>query len=195
MSEANSGKGIKAAVAVLGVLVLGGVIYAVVGMRHPGTDTGGSEQAASNNSGTSSTSAANPGSETQSGQGTGAEAGGITPFEPKTFDPVTELKIQDLKPGNGAEATAGKMVTVHYTGWLSNGQKFDSSKDRGEPFQFPLGGGRVIKGWDQGVAGMKVGGIRRLTIPPQLAYGERGAPGAIPMNASLQFDVELLNVE
>jgi FKBP-type peptidyl-prolyl cis-trans isomerase len=104
------------------------------------------------------------------------------------------LTIEDLTPGTGAEATAGKKVQVHYTGWLTNGTKFDSSKDRGDPFEFPLGGGRVIKGWDEGVQGMKVGGKRKLTIPPGLGYGARGAGGVIPPNATLVFEVELLGV-
>ena len=90
------------------------------------------------------------------------------------------LKIEDLEVGTGAEAQAGQMVTVHYTGWLTDGQKFDSSKDRNDPFVFPLGQGMVIKGWDQGVVGMKVGGKRKLTIPPELGYGSRGAAGVIP---------------
>ena len=107
---------------------------------------------------------------------------------------VTELKIEDTKIGVGAVAEVGKSVTVHYTGWLTNGTKFDSSKDHGQPFTFPLGGGRVIKGWDQGVAGMKVGGVRKLTIPPNLGYGARGAGGVIPPNATLVFEVELLEV-
>jgi len=112
----------------------------------------------------------------------------------KTTD-VTELKIEDKQVGKGAEATAGKTVSVHYTGWLTHGQKFDSSLDRGQPFKFRLGAGQVIPGWDKGVAGMKIGGKRKLTIPPNLGYGERGAGGVIPPNATLVFDVELLGVE
>jgi FKBP-type peptidyl-prolyl cis-trans isomerase len=115
---------------------------------------------------------------------------------------VTELKKIDSKQGAGAEAVAGKVVIVHYTGWLydpnvpdGHGKKFDSSVDRGQPFDFPLGGGRVIKGWDEGVAGMKVGGKRTLVIPPAMGYGARGAGGVIPPNATLVFDVELLEVK
>jgi len=104
------------------------------------------------------------------------------------------LQYWDIKVGSGPVATAGQTVKVHYTGWLTNGKKFDSSVDRGEPFTFPLGGGQVIKGWDEGVAGMKVGGKRQLRIPPQLGYGARGAGGVIPANATLIFDVELLGV-
>ncbi len=102
------------------------------------------------------------------------------------------LIIEDLVTGDGAEAAAGQEVTVHYTGWLTDGRKFDSSKDRDDPFVFPLGGGRVIRGWDEGVQGMKVGGTRKLTIPPALGYGARGAGGVIPPNATLVFEVELL---
>jgi FKBP-type peptidyl-prolyl cis-trans isomerase len=105
------------------------------------------------------------------------------------------LKYEDLKVGTGAEAKAGQTVSVHYSGWLTNGKKFDSSVDRGQPFQFPLGAGRVIRGWDEGVQGMKVGGKRKLTIPPDLGYGARGAGGAIPPNATLLFEVELLGVK
>lgn len=102
----------------------------------------------------------------------------------------------DLKEGTGATASAGKAVSVHYTGWLaSNGKKFDSSVDRGQPFMFQLGAGQVIKGWDEGVSGMKVGGKRQLRIPPELGYGARGAGGVIPPNATLIFDVELLGVK
>ena len=114
---------------------------------------------------------------------------------------VTELIKTDVKAGTGAEAKAGQYVSVHYTGWLYDaaapdhkGRKFDSSRDRGMPFNFPLGAGRVIQGWDQGVQGMKVGGQRTLVIPANLGYGARGAGGAIPPNATLLFEVELLGV-
>jgi FKBP-type peptidyl-prolyl cis-trans isomerase FkpA len=109
--------------------------------------------------------------------------------------------MTDIKIGTGETATAGRYVAVHYTGWLfdeaapeNKGRKFDSSRDRGDPFRFPLGAGHVIQGWDQGVAGMQVGGQRRLVIPPELGYGARGAGGVIPPNATLVFDVELLEV-
>ena len=113
---------------------------------------------------------------------------------------ITTLQITDVKVGDGAEATSGRSVTVHYTGWLysqsapgNRGSKFDSSRDRNQPFPFTLGVGQVIRGWDQGVAGMKVGGQRTLVIPPGLAYGSQGS-GQIPPNATLVFDVELLDV-
>jgi FKBP-type peptidyl-prolyl cis-trans isomerase FkpA len=119
---------------------------------------------------------------------------------PMTTKTSSGLQFQDLVAGTGAEASAGHQVTVHYTGWLQNpdgsaGKKFDSSLDRGQPFAFPLGAGRVIRGWDEGVAGMKVGGKRKLIIPADLGYGSRGAGGAIPPNATLIFDVELLGVQ
>ena len=102
------------------------------------------------------------------------------------------LVIEELEVGTGDEARAGREVTVHYTGWLTDGTKFDSSVDRAQPFSFPLGAGHVIKGWDEGVSGMKVGGKRKLTIPASLGYGARGAGGVIPPNATLVFEVELL---
>jgi FKBP-type peptidyl-prolyl cis-trans isomerase FkpA len=111
------------------------------------------------------------------------------------------MQIEDTVVGSGADAVAGHRVKVHYTGWLydptadkSRGKKFDSSKDRGQPFSFGLGGGEVIRGWDEGVQGMKVGGTRVLTIPPEMGYGARGAGGVIPPNATLVFEVELLGV-
>ena len=105
-----------------------------------------------------------------------------------------ELKIEDLKVGTGAAAKAGQTVTVHYVGTLTDGKKFDSSRDRGRGFAFQLGAGRVIQGWDQGVAGMQVGQLRKLTIPPHLAYGDRGFPPVIPPNSTLVFEVELLQI-
>ncbi len=105
------------------------------------------------------------------------------------------LVIEELVVGAGAEARAGQTVSVHYTGWLTNGSKFDSSKDRNEPFEFPLGGRRVIAGWDEGVQGMRIGGTRKLTIPPALGYGARGAGNVIPPNATLVFEVELLGLD
>jgi FKBP-type peptidyl-prolyl cis-trans isomerase len=114
--------------------------------------------------------------------------------EQKVITTKSGLKYIDEKVGDGAEAKTGNTVEVHYTGWLKDGTKFDSSKDRGQPFSFPLGGGRVIKGWDEGVAGMKVGGKRKLIIPFELAYGEAGRPPVIPPKSELTFDVELLRV-
>lgn len=112
--------------------------------------------------------------------------------EPVTTD--SGLVYEDTVFGTGAEAKAGRPVAVHYTGWLTDGSKFDSSKDRQEPFSFMLGARHVIAGWDEGVQGMKVGGTRKLTIPPELGYGARGAGGVIPPNATLVFEVELLDV-
>ena len=114
--------------------------------------------------------------------------------KPKAPEPEGKLEIEDLVVGKGKEAKSGDKVKVHYVGTLADGKEFDSSKKHGKPFEFQLGKGNVIKGWDQGVVGMKVGGKRKLTIPPSLAYGARGVPGAIPPNATLTFEVELLGV-
>jgi FKBP-type peptidyl-prolyl cis-trans isomerase len=120
-------------------------------------------------------------------------AGPMTVAGPPTTT-SSGLQYWDVAAGSGATAVPGSMVKVHYTGWLASGEKFDSSRDRNEPFSFPLGAGQVIKGWDEGVAGMKVGGKRQLRIPPELGYGPRGAGGVIPPNATLIFDVELIDV-
>ena len=111
-----------------------------------------------------------------------------------TITTETGLQIEEIKVGDGETAASGQFVSVHYTGWLTDGSKFDSSKDRDEHFEFPLGRRNVIAGWDEGVQGMRVGGVRKLTIPPQLGYGARGAGGVIPPNATLVFEVELLDI-
>jgi FKBP-type peptidyl-prolyl cis-trans isomerase len=118
-----------------------------------------------------------------------------TKAEPAPVTTPSGLKYWDLKVGTGTEAVKGKTVRVHYTGWLTNGKKFDSSVDRNEPFQFTIGAGNVIKGWEEGVVGMKVGGKRKLQIPPDLAYGKEGYPGVIPPNSTLIFQIELLGVK
>lgn len=128
----------------------------------------------------------------------GNGSGGETAVEGECFtDPQTTdsgLVIEDLECGTGAEAAAGDSVSVHYVGTLEDGTKFDSSRDRNQPFDFNLGAGLVIQGWDEGVVGMKVGGTRKLTIPPDLGYGEAGAGGVIPPDATLIFEIELLEV-
>jgi FKBP-type peptidyl-prolyl cis-trans isomerase len=117
------------------------------------------------------------------------------PMDEQIVQTATGLGYVDLVEGTGAKAASGDSVTVHYTGWLKDGSKFDSSVDRGQPFAFALGRGRVIKGWDEGVATMKVGGKRRLIIPAHLGYGDRGAAGVIPPGATLVFEVELLGID
>jgi FKBP-type peptidyl-prolyl cis-trans isomerase len=117
------------------------------------------------------------------------------PMDEQIVQTATGLGYVDLVEGKGAKAAAGDSVTVHYTGWLKDGSKFDSSVDRGQPFAFALGRGRVIKGWDEGVATMKVGGKRRLIVPAHLGYGDQGAAGVIPPGATLVFEVELLGID
>jgi FKBP-type peptidyl-prolyl cis-trans isomerase FkpA len=117
-----------------------------------------------------------------------------TSSTPETTSGTSGLIIEDVVVGDGAEASAGQNVSVHYTGWLTDGTKFDSSKDRNDPFEFDLGGRSVISGWDEGVVGMQIGGTRKLTIPPQLGYGARGAGGLIPPNATLVFEIDLLEI-
>lgn len=136
----------------------------------------------------------NKDSSTSTNTATTSTQGTNTMPQAKTAAPAGDLKIEDMKKGSGTEAAPGKTVSVHYTGWLTDGKKFDSSLDRGQPFEFILGQGQVIQGWDRGVAGMKIGGKRKLTIPPHLGYGEHGAGAVIPPNATLVFEVELLGV-
>jgi FKBP-type peptidyl-prolyl cis-trans isomerase len=123
------------------------------------------------------------------------KADGPTAVTGKPTTTTSGLEYWDIKKGSGKLAEKGKKVSVHYTGWLTNGKEFDSSRDAGEPIQFNLGTGEVIKGWDEGIAGMKVGGKRQLRISPALGYGARGAGSAIPPNATLVFDVELMGVK
>jgi len=127
-----------------------------------------------------------------SGSGFAAELGIDTTALTRTS---SGLRYQDVTVGSGEAAAPGRTAVVHYTGWLPDGKKFDSSRDRGEPFSFPLGAGQVIAGWDEGVAGMKVGGRRKLVIPSELGYGAQGAPPDIPPNSTLVFDVELLGLQ
>jgi FKBP-type peptidyl-prolyl cis-trans isomerase len=129
-------------------------------------------------------------------EGGGVAAGGDFKVDSAALTKTASgLQYQDVTAGSGAEARDGQVAVVHYTGWLTDGTKFDSSRDRGEPFSFPIGAGQVIPGWDEGVVGMKVGGRRKLVIPSNLGYGDMGAPPVIPPGATLVFDVELLDLK
>ena len=136
-----------------------------------------------------------PAATTQSAATEATAPASTTEAAPATADPNAKLKIKDIKVGKGVAAKSGDTVSVNYTGWLMNGTKFDSSLDRKQVFTFPLGGGQVIPGWDQGVVGMKVGGIRQLIIPPALGYGDQGAGGVIPPGATLRFKVWLVSIK
>lgn len=158
-----------------------------------GCDRCSKEKAASPSSATTALDASQP--EATTAPAAGDETAATNPAAATAAADTSEFESTDVKVGKGAEATDGKKVTVHYTGTLQNGTKFDSSKDRGTPFSFTLGSGMVIAGWDQGVKGMKEGGTRKLVIPPQLAYGDRAVGGVIPPNSTLVFEIELLKVE
>jgi FKBP-type peptidyl-prolyl cis-trans isomerase FkpA len=167
------------------------MLIAVAGCQEG--SSGGSTPAGSASSGTSTSATNTTTTTSESGMSAGAKTEAPAAASKEVTMP-SGLKYEDVVVGNGAEATSGKTVSVHYTGWLTDGTKFDSSVDRGQPYQFALGSGAVIRGWDEGVAGMKVGGKRKLTIPPDLAYGAGGRPPVIPGGATLVFDVELVGV-
>jgi FKBP-type peptidyl-prolyl cis-trans isomerase len=160
-----------------------------------GCKRGGEGSPTPSGAGASSATSAPSGGSTQSaGAGTSAGAAATTPA-PQEITTPSGLKYQDVKVGDGTLAENGMTASVHYTGWLTDGTKFDSSLDRGQPFSFRIGAGQVIRGWDEGVRGMRVGGKRKLTIPPDLGYGDAGTPGGpIPPKATLVFDVELIDV-
>jgi FKBP-type peptidyl-prolyl cis-trans isomerase FkpA len=168
-------------------------VIALAGCQQP--QSGGAGATSQTSSGTTSSSTTSAGV-AAGGTSSGAASGGATSTGASAQEVTLPdgLKMQDLKVGDGAIAEDGSTVQVHYTGWLTNGTKFDSSVDRGTPFSFRLGTGQVIRGWDEGVKGMRVGGKRKLTIPPSLGYGDRGAGDVIPPGATLLFDVELLSV-
>jgi FKBP-type peptidyl-prolyl cis-trans isomerase len=166
----------------------------LIGCNQEKIETAGT--AGSTSSSSASGQSGGSGATTATGSGSSVSATTTTP--PSAAQEMTlpgGLKYQDLTVGTGAEATPGRRITVHYTGWLTDGTKFDSSVDRGQPYTLTLGAGEVIQGWDQGIVGMKVGGKRKLTIPHPLAYGPSGRPPVIPPSATLLFDVELLGVQ
>ena len=175
----------------LGVITLA-LLAGTVGCKANQGGTAGT--ASSTGTGTAVTRTTTDTTSGAAGSGT-TTTGGTAASAANTVTMPDGLKYQDLTVGSGATAQSGNKVSVHYTGWLTDGTKFDSSLDRGQPFEFTLGAGNVIRGWDEGVKGMKVGGKRRLTIPPDLGYGAAGAGGVIPPNATLVFEVELLKVQ
>jgi len=170
------------------------ISLALAGCHHEGAavSAGADSGTSSTSSSASGPSSSSTSSSSSSSMSTGAS---VTSSAAQEVTMPSGLKYQDLKVGDGAVAENGTTVSVHYTGWLTDGTKFDSSVDRGQPFSFHLGAGQVIRGWDEGVRGMRVGGKRKLTIPPDLGYGAAGTPGGpIPPNATLIFDVELKDV-
>ena len=181
----------------LGALLLGTMTMALAGCSggSPATQTTTPTSSRLSTQSTAPTSTA-PSSTASASSTAGSDSSlGAMSTAPSSTSNSAGLQIKDIKVGIGAAAKAGDTITVDYTGWLTDGTKFDSSIDRNQPFKFVLGNGEVIEGWDKGVAGMKVGGTRQLIIPPALAYGEQGVTGAIPVNATLKFEIKLLAIQ